>query len=492
MPTQTGATGEDGVAAPEERATSILLVDDDRNTRASLRRALERDGYQIMVAEDGKKALAIAQGAEDIDLVLTDLLMPGLDGLGFIEGLRVVRPEVPTILISAFASVDTAVKAGRKGVFEVLEKPIRLRDVRRAIKRALKGAPEPRRPEVARAREPQAPTVPVPSAPAPTGARQLVGESPAFLEVIDLVGRVAPVSSTVLLLGESGTGKELIAEAIHEQSPRAAGPHVKVACAALAEGVLEAELFGNEKGAYTGAHERRAGRFELADGGTLFLDEIGELTLPIQVKLLRFLQEGEFERVGGTETLKVDVRVIAATNRDLEAEVQAGRFREDLFWRLNVIAMHVPPLRDREGDVPLLATHFLGKVQAGMDRERPVTLGAEALALLERYEWPGNVRELENAMERAVVLTQHDTLSIADLPDSVRGQVAEESPLPGTIRFEVGQTLAALERAAIRATLEAVGGNRETAASILGIGTATLYRRLKEIETEDAEEAAAE
>lgn len=484
-------------AVPEatEASPSILIVDDDRNTRASLQRALERDGYSVLVAKDGKEALSIAQGPGEIDLVLTDLQMPGLDGLGFIEGLRVVRPTVPTILISAFADMDTAVKAGRRGVYEVLEKPIRLREVRRAIKRAFKG----RAPHVPRAISRPSKSRPTPTAPKPEAphlGRPLVGSSPAFQEVIDLVDRVASVPSTVLLLGESGTGKELIAEALHARSPRAKAPLIRVACAALAEGVLEAELFGNEKGAYTGAHERRLGRFELADRGTLFLDEIGELTLPLQVKLLRVLQDGDFERVGGTETLRVNVRVIAATNRDLEAEVRQGRFREDLFWRLNVIAVSVPPLREREADVPVLAEHFLAKSISRTGRKGPLELSPEVIACLRRYPWPGNVRELENVIERAVVLAREETITLTDLPDSVRAAGGAEQPLPGVIRFEVGQSLAQLEREAILRTLEAVGGNRETAASLLGIGVATLYRRLKEIDLaegrEEPDEAAPE
>ncbi len=489
--TRKAAGGSDASVDETKRAPSILIVDDDRNTRASLKRALERDGYGVLVAENGKEALSIAQGADPIDLVLTDLLMPGLDGLGFIEGLRVVRPEVPTILISAYADMDTAVKAGRRGVFEVLEKPIRLRDVRRAIKRAMKGD------------APRAPREIVRSVPS-TGRKQprsgdgkqralrlrrpLVGESPAFRDVLDLVARVAPVSSTVLLLGESGTGKELLAEALHAKSPRGRGPLVQVACAALAEGVLEAELFGNEKGAYTGAHERRMGRFELANGGTLFLDEIGEITMPLQVKLLRVLQEGEFERVGGTETLKVDVRLIAATNRDLEQEVKAGRFREDLFWRLNVIAISVPPLRERNGDVALLAEHFLEKALAQTGQETPRSFEPDVIACLRGYGWPGNVRELENTVERAVVLARGEVVTIADLPATIRESVGVDAPVEGVIQFEVGQSLAQLEREAIVRTLEAVGGNRETAASLLGIGVATLYRRLKEIDLGEGED----
>jgi DNA-binding NtrC family response regulator len=452
----------------------IMIVDDDRNSRESLRRALERDGYRVRVAEDGREALALAR-AEEIDLVLTDLIMPGLGGLAFLDGLRVIRPDVPAILVSAFANVDTAVKAVRRGVSDVLEKPIRLRDVRKAIRRAIEGRkalpPEPVAEE------------------APGPRRRLVGASAAFLEMLELVERVAKVPSTALLLGESGTGKELVADAIHAMSPRAEGPLVKVACAALAEGVLEAELFGSEKGAYTGAHALRAGRFERAHGGTLFLDEIGELSPHLQVKLLRVLQEGEFERVGGSEPLHVDVRVVAATHRDLESEVRAGRFREDLYWRLAVIPIRVPPLRERSDDVPRLAQHFLVQALEAAGRREPSGIAPETLALLTAYRWPGNVRELENAMERAAALSRGPLVTPDDLPAAVRRAPSD----PGLqnrppIRFAVGQTLDDLEREAIRRTLDAVDGNREAAASILGIGLATLYRRLREM-GDDAGEA---
>ena len=462
------------MVASTDSSPVILIVDDDRNTRESLGRALRRDGYEVLVAENGKSALALAQD-HALDLVLTDLKMPGLDGLDLLESLRVVRADVPAILISAFASVDTAVKAVRRGVCDVLEKPIRLRDVRRAIKQAFEARPP--RPGTRRANRP--------STMAPShlaGGNVLVGVSPAFLEVLDLVERVAPVSSTALLLGESGTGKELLADAIHAKSERHSGPLVKVACAALAEGVLEAELFGSEKGAYTGAHERRIGRFEMAHQGTLFLDEIGEISLPLQVKLLRVLQEGEFERVGGTETLRTDVRVIAATNRDLREEVAQGRFREDLYWRLNVIAIRLPPLRARPEDIPLLADYFLEKVQVATGREEPLALDDGVRAALQAYHWPGNVRELENAIERAVVLAPGDEITVGDLPPALRENEPDTPAHSGVIRFEVGQSLATLEREAIVRTLDAVGGNREAAASILGIGTATLYRRLREME----------
>jgi len=465
------------VAVTTEAVPVILVVDDDRNGRETLRRALVRDGYEVLTAENGKTALALAQD-HPLDLVLTDLIMPGLGGLDFIEGLQVVQPDVPAILISAFANVDTAVKAVRRGVHDVLEKPIRLRDVRRAVKRALDSRPLGARRVAPAKGASDASLEPLRD----LGRRTLIGVSPAFLEVLDVVARVARVSSTVLILGESGTGKELVAEAIHRQSERSGGRLIKVACAALAEGVLEAELFGSERGAYTGAHQQRKGRFELAHQGTLFLDEIGELSPALQVKLLRVLQEGEFERVGGTETLQTDVRVLTATNRDLERAVQDGHFREDLYWRLNVIAVNVPPLRERREDIIPLAEHFIEKVSAATARAQPAAFEDAALERMRAWDWPGNVRELENAVERAVVLARGETIGVDDLPRTVReGAGSAAEPLGGPIHFEVGQSLASLEREAIRRTLEAVSGNREAAASILGIGVATLYRRLKEM-----------
>ncbi len=537
----------------------ILVVDDDRNSRESLRRALERDGYSVATAEDGKAALALAR-SEPFDLVLTDLIMPGLGGMAFLDGLRVICPDVPAILVSAFANVDTAVKAVQRGVSDVLEKPIRLRDVRKAVRRAMEGRLPPARPaalpepgspagdpaavrapssgaaagaEAAREGAPAAgglaPAQAAPEAPTERrlGRRSLVGRSPAFLALLDLVSRVGPTPSTVLLLGESGTGKELIAEALHAASPRAGAPLVKVACAALAEGVLEAELFGSERGAYTGSVALRRGRFELAHGGTIFLDEIGDLPLPLQVKLLRVLQEGEFERVGGEQTLHVDVRVLAATHRDLEAEVRAGRFREDLYWRLNVIPVQVPPLRERGDDVLLLAEHMLRTTLEAQARQEPTGFTPEACALLCAYRWPGNVRELENAVERAVALARTCAVRAEDLPASLQrpvsqqrqaapghgahagssapvagsaqagssGAVASSAPSlpdvapgeaePSYVHFAVGQTLEHMEREAIRLTLQAVDGNREAAASLLGISLATLYRRLKEMGEEE-------
>jgi DNA-binding NtrC family response regulator len=443
---------------------TILVVDDDRNTRETLRRGLEREGYTILTAEDGSKAVPILQD-RDVDLIITDYKMPGMDGLRLATTASVIRPSVAVIMISAFANVDTAVSAIKQGIFDVIEKPVKMRDVKKAAARVL----ETRRLVIEnrrlradlKGREEMA---------------RIIGRAPAFREALATLQQVAPVKSTVLLTGESGTGKEVFANALHRASPRAEGPLIKVHCAALAEGLLETELFGNEKGAYTGAIRSRKGRFELADGGTIFLDEIGEIPLATQVKLLRVLQEGEFERVGGTETIRVDVRIVAATNANLNLAVSEGRFREDLFYRLNVITIEVPALRDRAEDIPLLVQHFLEKYTQ-LTGKKLKGIEPQALDRLQQCDWPGNVRELENTIERAVVLAAGDRITVADLASK-----AEPGPLLATIPFRVGQSLGDLEREAITRTLRAVGGDKDAAAKILGIGVATLYRRLKEME----------
>jgi DNA-binding NtrC family response regulator len=317
----------------------------------------------------------------------------------------------------------------------------------------------------------------------PTG--RIIGRSPSLLKVTHMVNQVASIKSTVLLSGESGVGKELVAEAIHYQSPRKDKPLVKLNCGALPEGLIESELFGHEKGAFTGAIQQRKGRFELADGGTFFLDEISEIPPATQVKLLRVLQEGEFQRVGGSQTLKVDVRIIAATNVDLEAAVAAGRFRKDLFYRLNVIHLRIPPLRERVEDIPLLALNFLDKFCLENDRP-PMGFSPEAMAALKRYSWPGNVRELQNVVERSVALCEGSTVELADLPDEIRAH----SPSEDKIVLPVGASMEEIERLVILQTLKKTGGDKELTARLLGIGLATLYRRLKDMEVKENPETA--
>jgi len=458
-----------------QQRPKVLLVDDDKNTRETLQRGLKRAGYDIFIAENGLAAIPILQ-EEEIDCLVTDYKMPGMDGMRLATSARVVRPSVAIIMISAFANVDTAVLAIKQGIFDVFEKPVKLRDVKKAIARALENRLlliENRRLRAdLKGRE---------------ELDRIVGRAPAFRDALDMVEQVAPVKSTVLLTGESGTGKEIFANALHRLSPRTDQPMIKVNCAALAEGLLEAELFGHEKGAFTGAIASRKGRFELAHNGTILLDEIGEIPLSTQVKLLRVLQEGEFERVGGSETIKVDVRIIAATNVDLVQAVADRRFREDLFYRLNVISIEVPALRDRSADIPLLVQHFIEKYNM-LTGKALKGIAPDALDHLMRMDWPGNVRELENVIERAVVLAADDRVTAADIPapSSSNGNGSTDAAGSGVeateIHFRVGQSLADLEREAILRTLRAVDGDKDAAARILGIGVATLYRRLKEMD----------
>ncbi len=452
---------------------TILVVDDDRNTRESLKRGLKREGYEILTAEDGSKAVPILQDHE-VDLLITDYKMPGMDGLRLAAAAQVVRPSVAVIMISAFVGVDIAVSAIKQGIFDVIEKPMKLRDVKKAAARALENrrllienrqlrADLKGKEEIAR----------------------IIGRAASFREALSIVEQVAPVKSTVLLTGESGTGKEVFANAIHRLSPRADGPLVKVHCAALAEGLLETELFGNEKGAYTGAVRARKGRFEMAHTGTILLDEIGEISWSTQVKLLRVLQEREFERVGGSETIKVDTRVIATTNVDLTRAVAEGTFREDLYYRLNVISIEIPALRDRRDDIPLLVQHFLEKYTR-LTGKKIKGISPAALARLETRDWPGNVRELENVIERAVVLATGDLIEYGDIVRTGK----DAQPQLATIPFRVGQSLGDLEREAILRTHKSVAGDQDAAAKILGIGVATLYRRLKGMEEEARDETA--
>ena len=464
-----------------QQKPKVLLVDDDKNTRETLQRGLKRAGYEIFTAENGSKAIPILQD-EEIDCLVTDYKMPGMDGMRLATSARVVRPSVAIIMISAFANVDTAVLAIKQGIFDVFEKPVKLRDVKTAIARALENRLlliENRRLRAdLKGRE---------------ELDRIVGRAPAFRDALGMLEQVAPVKSTVLLTGESGTGKEIFANALHRLSPRAEEPMIKVHCAALAEGLLEAELFGHEKGAFTGAIASRKGRFELANGGTILLDEIGEIPLSTQVKLLRVLQEGEFERVGGSETIQVDVRIIAATNVDLVQAVADRRFREDLFYRLNVISIEVPSLRDRRADIPLLVQHFIAKYNA-LTGKALKGIAPDALDRLVNMDWPGNVRELENVIERAVVLAADDRVTGADILTESNGSNSSGEGTASTgeasaIHFRVGQSLADLEREAIQRTLHAVDGDKDAAARILGIGVATLYRRLKEMEAVSEPEA---
>lgn len=440
----------------------ILIVDDEKNTREGLARAL-RGEYAVAEAENGQRALEWLE-THSADVVLSDLRMPGMDGMTLLARLLGREPRPALILLTAYGNIETAVEAMKRGAYDFLAKPVDLDRLDLLLKRAL----AERRPgaENRRLKEPLD---------SKHGFENIIGVSPAMQEVFATIRQAAPTRATVLIQGESGTGKELVARALHQCSPRRDGPFVPVHCAALAPTLLESELFGHEKGAFTGAAERRRGRFEMADGGTLFLDEIGEIDAALQVKILRVLEERKFERVGGTETLSVDVRLVTATNRDLRKKVAEGTFREDLFYRLYVVNLTLPPLREREGDVVLLAQHYL-KTLAAENGKKGLTFAPAALDVLAAYPWPGNVRELRNVIERMVVLGTGSQLDVRDLPAAVRE--ARAGAAPGSPR--PGQGLRAAERQLIAEALRRHRDNRTKAAQDLGISRRTLHRKLNE------------
>ncbi len=456
----------------------ILIVDDEANARAALSEILHDEGYQTETAADGFKALRKLEEFQP-DVILTDVKMPGLDGIAFMDKARAAAPTAVFIVMTAFGTISSAVAAVKKGADNYLTKPLEYESLSAVVERAMEKArllQETRRLRD-RLRDRNA-------------FRHIVTDDPKMKEILQLVAQVGPSKASVLITGESGTGKELIAEAIHAASPRADAPLVRLNCAALAEGLLESELFGHERGAFTGAVSRREGRFKQADGGTLFLDEVSEIPLGTQVKLLRALQEKTFERVGGNETLKVDVRIIAASNRDLHAAIKAGKFREDLFYRLNVVPIELPPLRERRRDVPLLASFFL-KRYADENGRIIDSISEDALEVFASYAWPGNVRELENVIERAVVLCDGSAIEKRHLPASLHGgDVAIDAasgvpPVPGTSIYD-------LERWAILKTLEACGGSTSKAAMILGISTRKVQYKLHEYSGTRPDEAADE
>jgi two-component system, NtrC family, response regulator AtoC len=441
---------------------NILVVDDEAAARTALAALLEAEGYAVETAGDGFKALGRLATFEP-DLVLTDFNMPGMDGIELMARLKEHDAELPVVVMTAFGAVETAVSAMQRGAADYLLKPLNMDELLIVLDRALERTRLRRETSVLRSRLEER-----------YSFENIVGSSQEMQRVFKSVAQIAPSRATILITGESGTGKELVAAAIHHRSPRASGPFVRLHCAALAETLLESELFGHERGAYTGADRKREGRFEQANGGTLFLDEIGEISLGTQVKLLRVLQEREFERVGGNQTIHTDVRVIAATNRDLKAMVAAGRFREDLYYRLNVINLTLPALRQRPSDVPALAMHFLKRF-ADENAKTVMSISDAALALLASHSWPGNVRELENVIERAVVLAEGDSLEPQDLP-----QEFVASSRRGGAPVVPGATMDELERYAIMKTLESVGGSTSRAAEILGISVRKIQYKLQE------------
>lgn len=447
----------------------LLIVEDDADLRDLLQDDLEDAGYETVVAVDGRAALShIQRERECIDLLITDVRMPGLTGKELLISMREKRPEAPVIVITAFGSVEQAVEMVKAGAFQYLTKPFDTGELLRTVEKALEQSAAKR--AQARLRREM-----------PTAPAQIIGASRPMQELFRLIARAASSASTVLITGESGTGKELVARAIHELS-RCKGAFVPVNCAAIPAELIEAELFGHTGQAFTGAKQARAGLFETAEGGTLFLDEIGELPLLVQPKLLRVLQEGTVRRIGADREREIAVRVVVATNRDLEKEVSESRFREDLYWRLNVIHLHIPPLRERPVDIPLLVEHFLNKTAEAGGRSA-LNVTPEALAILTAYSWPGNARELENAIERAVALADDSLLTPDDLPERIRS-TGKTSALLARAR-EQRLTLHDLEKEYIIETLRLTGGNKSRAAEILGFDRRTLHRKLDEYRAED-------
>lgn len=443
----------------------VLVVDDDPGHRTMLQTVLEAGGYRVSLSADGREAIDSAE-QEPFDVILMDIRMRGLDGLETLRRLRPIAPDTPVVLMTAYASVKTAVEALRSGAEDYLTKPLDIEELKVVLKKVLQISGLKK--ENLQLRE-------------ELGKRfdfsSIIGSSPGMQALFETLERVAPTEATVLITGESGTGKELIARALHRNSLRKDRVFVTVNCAALPETLLESELFGHEKGAFTGADKHRIGRFGMADGGTIFLDEIGELSVPIQAKLLRVLQEKAFEPVGSSRTVEIDTRIIAATNKDLENEIKADRFREDLYYRLNVVALKVPSLRERTEDILLLAHHFL-ETLSHKNQKLIKGLSREAAHALTAYEWPGNVRELENVIERGVILSRGTVIGANDLPENLRDLTDDNTP---TLSSEAmtDKTLKDVEEETIRYTLARHNGNRTRTAKTLGISRRTLQLKLK-------------
>jgi len=440
----------------------LLVIDDEKNIREGIAESLKMDGYDVVCAMDGDEGWEYFCGG-DIDLVVTDLKMPGLSGDELMRRILAQAPGFPVIILTGHGSVESAVTAMQDGAWDFLTKPVDLDHLSLKVKRALENRElifQHRRmvEELKHQRQ----------------FRSIIGNSRNMREVFDTMGRAAPTKASILITGESGVGKELVADAIHELSPRKDSPLIKVHCAALSASLLESELFGHEKGAFTGAVSKRRGRFELASGGTLFLDEIGEIDQNIQIKLLRVLQEKKFERVGGEQTVETDVRIVTATNKDLKAEIEKGNFREDLYFRLNVVNIHVPPLRERKDDIPLLAAAFI-KEFASENGKNIEGIHEKARSRLYAYEWPGNIRELRNCIESAVVMCRSNIVTIDDLPPALRDAADE-----GWIHIRLGASMSDCEKIIIRDTLSHCKGNKSKTAETLEISRKTLLRKLEE------------
>ncbi|MCC6747428.1 MAG: sigma-54-dependent Fis family transcriptional regulator [Deltaproteobacteria bacterium] len=449
----------------------ILIIDDNETIRFGLQQVIRKMGHETLIAASGKEGLELFKQHE-VDFVITDLKMEGIDGVEVLRQVAERDPDCPTMIVTAFGTVETAVEAMKLGALDFLQKPFAPEVVRLKVERALelratRRASQRLQGENELLREE-----------AHVRYDDLVGSSPLMLALYRAIEKVAPTDSSVFITGGSGTGKELVARAIHKRSRRAQGPFIKVNCGALTETLLESELFGHEKGAFTGAVKRRLGRFELADAGTLFLDEIGDITPALQVKLLRVLPEQEFERVGGESTVHVDVRVVSATNKDIQQEVREGRFREDLYYRLHIVPLHIPPLAERREDIPQLARHFI-ETLAPRTNPKVTGIADDALGRLMAYPWPGNVRELENAIEQALVFADGDTVTLSSLPEFVRGEPAGETLALPKGQMSLPEILEDLERQLILKAYKDAGGVKTETARRLGVKTSALYYKLE-------------
>ena len=445
---------------------NILIADDEPNIRQGLKMSLKRDNHNIFTAADGVEAMKILNENE-IDVVITDLKMPNMDGTTLMKKINENFFHIPVIVLTGHGDVETAVELMRDGAFDFMEKPFNLEKLSLIVAKAV----DQRRLFIENRN--------LQSKIAKMGSDKVMGRSAKMTKIYDIIQNVAPTKSSVLILGENGVGKEVVSNMIYELSKRNDKPFIKVHCAALSESLLESELFGHEKGAFTGAIKQKKGRFELADGGTLFLDEIGEISQSIQVKLLRVLQEQEFERVGGEETIKVDVRIISATNKNLQQLVAEGKFREDLYYRLNVVQIDVPPLRERKEDIPLFVTSMLS--QLSQENDKVITgISNKAMSCLYNYNWPGNVRELRNVLESSIVMCKSDVIDVPDLPPPLRSAYSENN----SVVIEMPATMDAIERVVIAHTLKLANGNKTKAAEMLAMNRKTLHNKIEEYKLE--------
>jgi DNA-binding NtrC family response regulator len=443
----------------------ILIVEDDSKVGESIRLLLKKKGYVIHLASNGKEALILFR-REMIDLVITDLVMPKMDGIELLESVKALRPETEVIVISAQGTIEKAVQAMKLGAFDFIQKPINPRVISLVVERALE-----KQTLVLQNRDLRL------QLEDKFHFKNIIGRSEKMVKVFELIHHIAPYDSSVLIIGESGTGKELIANAIHYNSPRVGMPFIKVSCASLSEGIIESELFGHEKGAFTGAITSRKGRFESAHNGTLFLDEVEDIPPSTQIKLLRVLQEGEFEKVGGNRTIKVNIRIIAASNQDLQGGVRSGKFREDLYYRLNVVNIRLPLLKDRREDIPFLINFFIEKFNTRYHM-KVKGISQKAMTLFADYEWTGNVRELENTIESILVINSPEVIDVQHLPQEIR----DFREGPEVIPIKIGTPLEEVEREMLIQTLKATRGNKRRAAQLLGINVRTIHRKMEEIE----------